>query len=89
LKFPENTVVKTIAFLLFFAATGSYAFGQCAMCKAVAEDSINNDGYGIALGLNNGIMLLMFVPYILLGTLLFVFFRKQIGGFLKSFSNIH
>lgn len=65
------------------------AAAQCAMCKAVAEQSGDSEGWGLALGLNSGIMLLMFVPYLLLATLFIVFFRKQISGFLKSFSNIH
>jgi hypothetical protein len=62
---------------------------QCAMCRAVAENSLNDDGYGTAAGLNNGIMFLMGIPYILLATLFLVFFRKQLGGFFRSFNNIH
>lgn len=72
----------------FFLATGEMN-AQCAMCKAVAENSIDDGGFGIAAGLNNGILFLMAIPYILLGTLFFVFFRKQIGGFIKAFNNIH
>lgn len=39
---------------------------QCAMCKAVAESS-QNGGSSIADGLNNGIVYLMFFPYLLMG----------------------
>lgn len=61
----------------------------CAMCKAVAEDAINEDGYGIAMGLNEGILFIMSMPYILLATLFIVFFRTRIIGFVKAFNNIH
>lgn len=85
-----KTVLRRVAstILIFIAVAGS-ASAQCAMCKAVAEDSINEDGWGTAMGLNNGIMFLMFIPYLLLATLFFVFFRKQIWGFLKAFNDIH
>lgn len=58
--------------LLFFTLSSD---AQCVMCKAVAEDSAA-DG-GLARGLNSGILYLMAIPYILLGTLYFVFFRKK------------
>ena len=61
---------------------------QCAMCKAVAENA-DQGGYGLATGLNNGILYLMGIPYILLTVLFVVFFRKQIGGFMRSFNDIH
>ena len=62
---------------------------QCAMCRAVAEDAVDENGFGIAAGLNSGIVFLMGIPYILLAILFLVFFRKQIGGFWRSFNNIH
>ncbi len=74
-----------MAFLWSATAT----FGQCAMCKAVAEESIDNAGYGIGMGLNTGILFIMSIPYILLTIGLLVFFKSQIKGFIKSFSNIH
>jgi hypothetical protein len=80
--------VVAVAVVFFLGLSANEATAQCAMCKAVAEDS-GSDGYGLALGLNNGIMLLMLVPYILLATLFIAFFGKRILGFLKSFSEIH
>lgn len=62
---------------------------QCAMCKAVAENATGESGYGLANGLNSGIIFIMSVPYILLATLFFVFYRKQMGGFWRSFNQIH
>lgn len=57
---------------------------QCAMCKATAESATNNGNKGIGEGLNSGIVYLMMVPYLLLGSLGFIFFRKKIVNFLKS-----
>jgi hypothetical protein len=54
-------------------------FGQCAMCKAVAEDQAAAGSSGI----NNGILYIMIIPYIIL----FIVFRKKIGGFLKELKN--
>ncbi|MCX6310756.1 MAG: hypothetical protein NT084_03885 [Bacteroidetes bacterium] len=52
---------------------------QCAMCRAVAETG-NKNGQSIGGGLNNAILYLMIVPYVLL----VVFFRKKIWTFLKE-----
>ena len=73
--------------LVLFAVSDSIA--QCAMCRAVAEDAVDENGFGIAAGLNSGIIFLMGIPYVLLAVLFLVFFRKQIGGFWRSFNNIH
>ncbi len=51
---------------------------QCAMCKATAESATENVDRGIGEGLNNGIIYLMLIPYVLLGTIALVFFRKKI-----------
>ena len=47
------------------------------------------DEEGGLLGINEGIIYLMGVPYLLLGTLGYLFFRKRIGGFLKEMREIH
>jgi len=60
------------------------ATAQCAMCKATAESASANGNKGIGEGLNTGIVYLMMVPYLLLGSLGIVFFRKKIVNFLKS-----
>ena len=52
-------------------------FAQCAMCKAVAEEEVEEEG---ATGINNGILYIMIIPYIIL----FIAFRKRIFGFFKE-----
>ena len=47
---------------------------QCVMCKAVAEDSAAEGAVG--RGINQGILYIMAVPYILLGTIGYLIFKK-------------
>jgi hypothetical protein len=46
---------------------------QCAMCRAVLE---SEDGQSTAEGINNGILYLMVVPYLLIGGLSFYLYRS-------------
>lgn len=48
--------------------------GQCVMCKAVAEDSAAEGAVG--RGINQGILYIMAVPYILLGILGYLVYKK-------------
>tara|TARA_R110002049_G_scaffold190967_3_gene359804 strand:- start:42158 stop:42406 length:249 start_codon:yes stop_codon:yes gene_type:complete len=47
---------------------------QCAMCRAVLESS---DNVGAAEGINNGIVYLMAVPYILVAVLFYFVYKKM------------
>jgi hypothetical protein len=49
------------------------AEAQCAMCRAVLESEGNTT---VAEGINNGIVYLMAIPYILIGALFFFIYRK-------------
>lgn len=60
-----------------------FFYGQCAMCKAVAESDLKNNPNSVTKGINNGIIYLMLIPYILIG----FFFRKEIVRFIKGLSN--
>ncbi len=46
---------------------------QCAMCRAVLE---NEDGQNTAKGINDGIIYLMLIPYILIGGLGYIIYLK-------------
>ena len=77
--------------LLVFVAGAMLAPGDlvaqgCAMCKAVAqsrEGGIFGGEQAIGKGLNNGILYLMAVPYLLL----FLLLRKKVVSFFKEFAN--
>jgi len=46
---------------------------QCAMCRAVLE---SEEGQGTAKSINDGIVYLMAIPYILVGGAIFFVYRK-------------
>lgn len=46
---------------------------QCAMCRAVLESGGDN---AVAEGINNGIVYLMAIPYLLIGVLLYFVYKK-------------
>lgn len=51
---------------------GLFTQAQCAMCRAVLESEA---GQTTAKGVNDGIVYLMLIPYILMGGLAFVTYR--------------
>lgn len=67
---------KVIVILIFFASLffPEEVAAQCAMCRAVLESENN---VAIAEGVNNGIVYLMAIPYILVGALFFFVYRKM------------
>jgi len=63
-----------ILLILFMVPTMSEA--QCAMCRAVVESE--SDGK-TAESINNGIVYLMAVPYVLVAGLFYFIYRKMRG----------
>lgn len=61
-----------VSLLIIFMLPGGLS-AQCAMCRAVLESSDDN---AVAEGINNGIIYLMAIPYVLIGVLLFFVIRK-------------
>ena len=50
--------------LLFIIFTTDLVYSQCSMCRAVLE---SEEGQITAKGINNGILYLMAIPYLLVG----------------------
>ncbi len=70
----KMTKRSSLLFILMSLAGGlNQAVGQCAMCRAVLESSGDN---AVAEGINNGIVYLMAIPYVLVGALIFIVYRK-------------
>ncbi len=64
---------KTILLTLALFILGSVdAEAQCAMCRAVLE---SEEGQQTAKGINNGIVYLMAIPYVLVGAVGVAVFR--------------
>jgi len=65
-------LVFIIGFVLLFVPETAEA--QCAMCRAVLE---SEDNVATAEGINNGIVYLMAIPYVLVGMLFYFVYRKM------------
>ncbi|OEK09188.1 hypothetical protein A8C32_10685 [Flavivirga aquatica] len=65
----KNKVILFVSFCFFFLETNA----QCAMCRAVLE---SEEGQTAAEGINDGIVYLMAIPYILVGGVGYFIYRK-------------
>ena len=59
--------------VFIFLINSNYNYSQCAMCRAVLESSENDS---MAEGINNGIMYLAFLPYLLVFVMIFFVYKK-------------
>lgn len=62
-------IVFLLLSILYFLETNA----QCAMCRAVLE---SEEGQGAAQGINDGIVYLMLIPYILVGGIAFIIYKN-------------
>ncbi len=74
------TVRNKYIILILFLLVSIQVDAQCAMCRAVLE---SEDGQGAAKGINDGIIYLMLIPYILVGGMGYIIYYK----FFKSKKN--
>jgi hypothetical protein len=65
-----------IVSFFFLIAFAKPAIGQCAMCKMPAESNLANGGTD-GSGLNKGILYMFVTPYILVGTIAFLWWRGR------------
>ena len=76
---PERNDIRVFSSgigLLLLLVLPFLSQAQCSMCRAVAESS-QQGGSSIAAGLNDGILYLMAIPYVLLATLGVLFYRHR------------
>jgi len=66
--------LKKIILFVSLVLIKTTTVAQCAMCKAVLESNMENGGTAAA-GINNGILYLMFIPYILIGVVGYFIYR--------------
>ncbi len=64
----KKTLIFVVAFLF-----SAFAKAQCAMCRAVIENSGDNSQ---AEALNSGITYLMAFPYIIVGGIIYMIYRS-------------
>lgn len=65
---------SVLIFLVLLLFLPQLAEAQCAMCRAVLESEGNISS---AEGINNGIVYLMAIPYILVGALFYFIYKKM------------
>jgi len=62
-----------------------FADAQCSMCRATTNSNqLSDDAFTVGNGLNNGIVYLMLIPYIMACLFFYAFFRKQIVSWFKK-----
>ncbi|MDX1767436.1 MAG: hypothetical protein R3294_05245 [Arenibacter troitsensis] len=74
--YSRNTlkIRYTVLLLTLVLLVPELAQAQCAMCRAVLE---SEGSEAAAKGINNGIVYLMAVPYLLVAGLFFFIYRKM------------
>lgn len=88
MKRKLNKSFAILVLVLSFALLSSEAYSQCAMCRATVESNVGTGSKDpeseVGSGLNTGILYLMVVPYLLIGTVGFLWYKsnkkKKNGG---------
>lgn len=63
--------------IMLLVLAGQDVLAQCSMCQAVVETNMHDSERTFGLGLNNAILYLMTVPYIALGVVGYLLYKKQ------------
>lgn len=69
---------KWLPFLIVIVmiCLANVAAAQCAMCQATAETS-RDAGASVADGINKGVLYLFFMPYLVIGTIGYFWWRAR------------
>lgn len=75
-------IVRTLFCLTLFIAILVFSMedvmAQCPMCKMTAESNLNDGGSG-GKGLNAGILFILSLPYLLVGSIGYLWWKNQRG----------
>lgn len=72
----SKRLVILLTTLLLVSVVVSDLVGQCPMCRMSAETNLQ-DGGTAGKGLNNGILYMFFMPYLLVGLLGFIWYKNS------------
>lgn len=61
--------------VLVFLLIQTNTYAQCAMCRASVENNVSNGDTSIGAGLNNGILYLFIMPYLMAAVIGFFWYR--------------
>jgi hypothetical protein len=68
---------KTAVLFVISFLSSLGAFAQCAMCRASVENNVSNGETSIGAGLNNGILYLVVMPYLMAGIIGYLWYRSS------------
>lgn len=74
---------KSILLILALISGGS-SLAQCAMCRATLENNVSQGNIGIAAGINFGILYLLVIPYLAIGTIAWFWYQSSKKNALKE-----
>jgi hypothetical protein len=69
--------MKKLLFIICFVSSVYTAPAQCSMCKAAVESNMNNNADFVGKGLNQGILYLMAIPYLLGGVAYIIYLKNR------------
>ena len=73
---PAYRLILALCIVLSGAFYSGNSYAQCPMCKIGAESNLKNGG-SAGKGLNNGILYMLALPYTVVATLGFVWWRNN------------
>lgn len=68
---------RVLLLIVIICGSTLSTFAQCAMCRATIENNVSNGDVGIGAGLNFGILYLFVMPYLLIGTIAFFWYKNS------------
>ncbi|PWJ42525.1 hypothetical protein [Sediminitomix flava] len=71
-----KTLYRLIALTILFLFGQAQTFAQCAMCRATVETNLSSGESSVGAGLNTGILYLMMMPYILIATIAWFWYKS-------------
>ena len=72
----KNRLLKIALFAFAMAFVTPNAISQCPMCKIGAESNLKSGGTA-GKGLNSGILYMLVMPYLLVSTLGFIWYKNR------------
>lgn len=80
-KLMLKKILPVVLLLMLTIGFTTPAYSQCAMCRASVESNVGTGGAdgsnSVGSGLNMGILYLMVIPYVLIGTVGFLWYRSN------------
>ena len=67
--------LKYLLSVILFLVVQVSSWAQCAMCRASVENNVSNGDTSIGAGLNNGILYLFVMPYLMAMIIGYLWYR--------------